>query len=147
MTEAEIRAVEESFAPNEYGTHYEAGIELDALVAERVMGFIVERRGEHWRYFNDAISEEGGGRWTSPVPDYTTDIAAAWQVVEWMRGEDFWFSLTYKCGVFLGELDKPGYFARFRCVRGGVRGEHFNAAESAPLAICRAALLAVGNAS
>src|SRR5437763_10661229 len=55
------------------------GRELDALVAERVMGWAVER--------NTVDSEpivmfSKPGEYYGPVPPYSTDIAAAWEVVE-----------------------------------------------------------------
>lgn len=65
----------------------EAGRELDALVAEKVMG---------WTMFSYQMLGSGGAgefRWIppgrrdhvsniAPVPRYSTDIAAAWEVVE-----------------------------------------------------------------
>lgn len=59
------------------------GKELDAAIAERVMGFDeVEHIGDLLYYHNaemDRLSETGG-RWRSPVPMYHSDIAAAMEV-------------------------------------------------------------------
>lgn len=99
------------------------GRELDALIAEKVMG---------WKppEFIDGVSLER--RWKNDrgefdsLPRYSTDIAAAWEVVE-------------KIGLIIGKngpvwdaqdlWDLPVYFA---------------SADTAPHAICLAALKAVG---
>ncbi len=110
-----------------------AGQKMDALVAEKVMGY--ERRdckldGEH---DYPCITKDG---WLIPIcqPGQfgnwspSTDIAAAWEVVEKMRGE-------------LDEivLDRDG---DWRCYFIVNNVEFFAYAKEAPLAICRAALLA-----
>lgn len=68
----------------------------DALVAEKVMG---------WTRHYPSIAWEGCDHWwvrpgeTDPhrgigkLPDYTTDIAAAWRVMERMRGLGFYVIL------------------------------------------------------
>src|SRR5690606_19328389 len=58
--------------------------ELDAAVAERVMGWL----GRPKRFAGTPImlAPVGEGKFTpTPVPAYSADIAAAWQVVERMR--------------------------------------------------------------
>ena len=62
-----------------------AGRELDALIAEKVMGDRLIKRGK-WRGYWDCgrgmhYSDEDGG----PL-HYSTDIAAAWRVVEKLHG-------------------------------------------------------------
>lgn len=52
--------------------------EIDALIAEKVMGFNVRAEGRD--HVGPCYSE--GGFHEEPVPHYSTDIAAAWQVVE-----------------------------------------------------------------
>lgn len=129
-----------------------AGRELDELIAERVFGLVRgddfgERPLHDWR---DALDDEWNGvmchrcndyeSWTTvarqqsaqPGPcdksprDYSTSISAAWTVVE-------------RLGVRGFEMHKmsDGYAVVFG---GGPTAE----GETAPLAICRAALLAVG---
>lgn len=72
------------------------------------------------------IPVDSGG--TDRLPGYSTDIAAAWQVVE---------NLKHKCFYF--EIDKTQkYFCLFCDDL-----DYAVIADSAPLAICRAALLAV----
>jgi len=125
-------------------TDLPAGRDLDALVAEKMMGWIT---GEHngrkvigppvgnmgpigdpgvWAYADEVPVD-----WILP---YSTSIAAAWQVVEEIkrRGLHWWIA---DCS--------GGYGAH-------VRFEHDRRtfasaeAETLPLAICRAALKVVG---
>jgi hypothetical protein len=111
----------------------EAGRRLDALVAEKVMG---------WRLIlweanilpPDAdmphgIPPVGHGTW---VPRYSTNIAAAWQIVDRLLAQDYGVTMT---------MDDPHNI----CVEvwGGLLGlteERGATDRSAPLAICRAAL-------
>jgi hypothetical protein len=100
----------------------EAGREMDALVAEKVMGY--ERVPDIKPYgFGDA--------W---LQHYSTDIAAAWQVVGKLENNDFW----WEASNVVPNSDPIVYEWKFVTV--GRQGE---ACEfTAPLAICRAALLA-----
>lgn len=131
----------------------EAGRELDALVAERVMGW--ERRNESW-YDEEGVEktrfvspeddltgevlEDVIGGWGSEcsydeleyVPYYSTDIAAAWLV--WEAVSNAKWSLHRR--------DDGGYE-----VMEHIRWEDFYSyaeAPTAPLAICLAALRAKG---
>jgi len=114
----------------------EAGPEMDALVAERVMGWqlseyrIVRPDGSS---FDAPIRE----MWDDPLysryslPPYSTDIAAAWQVVEHMRTIEFDIDL----------LLMPDSQDRC-CLEHSARIESKVCAYAPdmPLAICRAAL-------
>ena len=104
------------------------GRELDKLVAERVMG-------QRWQGGNPIPNHDG--RWPWPAP-YSTDIAAAWVVVEHprkVRGAT-WGLLCERAG------DRPSGHFRFSISLLGPGGPFALYAETAPLAICRAALLA-----
>jgi len=100
---------------------------LDALVAEKVMGYqgypdlepphMIRRYGR-----DDRI----------PLPCFSADIAVAWRVVEKM------ISIGYKCV----SVDYVGIWRCFM-TRGGFGKPPVEAA-TAPLAICLAALEAVG---
>jgi Phage ABA sandwich domain len=130
----------------------EPGRELDALIAEKVLGWdrkhaVVECEDEWYSYCKNCgltgaeVLPAGSKRtWDTPCdtpPGYSTDIAAAWEVVERMRlavmpreGEGYWagvIAYDYKdpCGV----IDQ---------LFGGVFGS------TAPHAICLAALKALG---
>lgn len=152
-------------------TDIPAGRELDALVAEKVMGLVPGKDFGEWpehQWRRNAKGEidyvEQGERHGGPVcdrcefgycqhcpgereeakahpceiepDDYSTDIAAAWQVVErllTMDPERIQFSI---------ESRYPEWTVNTWC-----RAEDNNVcvvAETAPLAICRAALRAVG---
>jgi hypothetical protein len=88
-----------------------AGPELDALVAEKVMGL----PEEIWQDRDQMTS----------FP-YSTDIAAAWAVVEKVGNFTIWqYEGEWQC--FLG---------------GGIKNKSY--AATAPLAICLAALKATG---
>jgi len=100
-----------------------AGPDLDALVAEKVMGGASDR----------------------PIPPYSTDIAAAWTVVETMiRKEGVYFG----CPHFkhkhqnLASLGYPEGTECWYCVLNTkLLNKVVLCADTAPLAICRAALL------
>ncbi len=109
-----------------------AGRELDALVAEKVMGW-------HHTGSDDRYPVDDKGRSQLYVPDYSTDIGAAWAVVERMRELDWrmllenWVSSSDAYAAFFHPQDRYRY------------GNHIGVTDdTAPLAICRAALRAVG---
>jgi len=100
----------------------QAGIDMDALVAVKIMGINV-KHDWHWKH---------------TTKNYSDDISAAWEVVEKMT--------EYEVHIMSGLKFKhyPGmpYGAKFE-------NEKFSFVAlgvTAPLAICRAALLAVLNA-
>ena len=107
-----------------------AGRELDALVAEKVMSdntrhFIWKRYGKP-----DAIqSPEYGG-----PQEYSTDIDAAWQVVEKLE------IMGIRLIIWTGVNDIHWYQIGEQDVVGEIH------ATTLPVAICRAALLAVMDA-
>jgi hypothetical protein len=102
-----------------------AGRELDALVAEQAMG---------WNVCGTADNDKAGiapGQQCSAVriPKYSTDIASAWDVL--MKVQD------------VGSLQNFGGFG-WRCeihATGPGTRDCAGEADTAPLAICRAALL------
>jgi hypothetical protein len=115
--------------PNELA----AGRELDALVAEKVMGWTSVRTGKKYDAsdFDDLYGQPpGGADWRYPVPRYSEDIAAAWGVVQ-------------KIGLFVGPFVAGEWWASLsiddylnsRCSKGA----------TGPLAICRAALSAMAH--
>jgi len=104
--------------------------EIDRLVAEKVMG---------WEYVQDTDKW-----WDGDVLDIenfnpSTNIQDAWRVVEKMR-EGRIFSL---CDAW-DENDEPIFYANFQ-YNDGYHVVNYDAyAETAPLAICLAALEVVG---
>ena len=108
----------------------EAGRELDAQVAEKVMG---------WRHVretgppDDLYGQEPGRSGTVYiVPHYSTDIGAAWAVVERLRDID--------CDL---TIESAGNQWHVSLLVGAIVGT----AQAAPLAICRAALKVVERAA
>lgn len=145
------------------------GRELDALVAEKVMGYekmLVPKdslphiggpglrwpRQDGWLYLesgyprffeghcNDIYVDPGGSH-VGQVPNYSTDIAAAWEVVEKLCE-------VRENGVFprcvLQFVSPYGWSCFFEYGDVLNREHRAAAAATAPLAICLAALAAVG---
>jgi hypothetical protein len=117
----------------------EAGREIDALVAERIMRWTRETywvatgRGPHEE--RSGLFGPGGIRDVDQFPCYSTEIAAAWEVVERM-GECGREMRIYHFSVD----DEKWYYSveflpRFANTHTMVK--------SAPLAICRSALQAI----
>jgi hypothetical protein len=101
-----------------------AGRELDALVAEKVMG---------WTIYDDGIMDQGakGRTWASEWHP-STDIAAAWEVVEKVQQATGCSAVVQK------------HARAYECWFIGSGQKETQWADTAPLAICRAALKAVG---
>lgn len=116
-----------------------AGREMDALVAEKVMGWILSpakwlvRDRKAIAIPGNPIGPKTWEDLDAPgLPRYSTDIAAAWQVVEKLFAIGSFFS-----------VESPNNGVGWSC--GITRGRdtiEYILADSAPLAICRAALLA-----
>lgn len=112
-------------------TNLVVGRDLDALVAQHVFRMFVDNTVYYQGHCDDSSCCEG-----EPIPDYSTSIAAAWEVVEKMREMGFTIMLndyiTTKRNSWMAEFVKHPTF--------GV----IHDAATAPLAICLAALKAVG---
>lgn len=93
------------------------GREVDALVAEKVMGWTI----------SEGFYYGPGERVPANIPRYSTDIAAAWEVVEKMRGAAGFMLVNFAGGGWQADI--------------GDACEH---AETAAHAICLAALTGVG---
>lgn len=116
----------------------EAGRALDALVAEKIFGaskfrYIDVVNGKEKETFGEFPGDSIRG--VRRVPYFSTSIADAWLVVEKVDNRN---AVAKKMGVLTMGLSRydNGYTARF-----------FNSgatADTAPLAICLAALRAVG---
>lgn len=108
-----------------------AGREIDMRIAEMLHGSYHDWQSCEW-----CLSEERGyakGETASNVHGqrYSTDIAAAWQVIEKMRNEGWFFDIG-------DEVETPEIYVRFH----RQDGASLVIADTAPLAICRAALIA-----
>ncbi len=73
----------------------QASRELDALIAEKVMGWkkILNASKEYPNIYANVIGEDTEGV-IDRVPDYSTDLASVWMVVEKLRGMGAWLSLS-----------------------------------------------------
>lgn len=111
-----------------------ASRELDALIAEKVMGLVVRHpygRFDPWFETTKAVSG------LSPVPPYSTSIADAWLVVEKLVELATDVSISrYEDAVGFRWHCSYGYSAPDK---GSIVG-----ADTASLAICLAALRAMG---
>lgn len=111
-------------------TNLPAGHELDTLVAERVMGWTRIRQRDNGSWQMTAPT----GQESAYVPTFSTDIAAAWQVVEHFVAKGWGMTIL-----------SPSHWAEVGWTA-WIDGEftHEKAeADTSPLAICRAALAAV----
>lgn len=116
-----------------------AGREMDALVAEKVMGW---KRFAVCDKLHPPYMEETRHTFAHGFPDYSTDITAAWEVAEKMR-------------VAVMPIDGGGWAAKDISIDATHGTELYiipgsdeecygwTKADTAPLAICRAALKAV----
>lgn len=130
-----------------------AGRELDALVAEKVMGWY--RVGTMWC--------QGANSYAAPAEDLeienppktkpwspSTDIAAAWEVVEKIKAVDLrsktGIDFPDECMTVAWDRSTKEWAAGFHAIdgydAGWVAGTRATA-DTAPLAICRAALVSV----
>jgi len=122
----------------------QAGREMDALIAEHVMGHTVNYNAYLYS-LGKTISGISEG--FSELAHYSTNIYAAWEVVHKMcqdPPEDCWTGPTMQMNVDASETR-----GKYEVVFDYLDSLDFNQsstqayAETAPLAICRAALLAV----
>lgn len=96
-------------------------IQLDALVAERVLGLQVRRDGN--TYY---CPKDNGGFF---VPQFSSDMSAAWQVVEYLASNELTIEIAHKfqaTGVNIRRQTK--------------QPKEMLVNKSAPIAICLAAL-------
>lgn len=126
--------------------------EIDALVAEHVMGWVSTAAGELLSP-QQAIRVRDGEAVFDTIeipPRYSTDIKAAWEVVEKMRGERPQCADSYIAPYYwqLAEYYQGGWEVGFG---NHIPYEGFSfdptlsaRAETAPMAICLAALKAKG---
>ena len=119
-----------------------AGRELDALVAEKVMGWVVVRKqsianamGQH--VMDDYVGQPSIGV-TQPVlvPRYSLMIQEAWKVADHLRNRSQFVAVLSGMGPqgvqpWICKINRDGGFLEER-------------ADTAPVAICLAALKAVG---
>lgn len=140
----------------------EAGPALDAEISRVVFGIAwklhpycvingVRKDVPTWMYDEDWCSPDdppGGWTWGVKPPPYSTDITAAWTVVEHLKSLGgavlVEYQQTKNWPEEMTELDPA---ERWRCGY-GISGTdmcwRFASGDTMPLAVCRAALLAAG---
>lgn len=127
-----------------------AGYELDALVAEKVMGWTErDSRGPGGHPMRRWFPPQNGPwEWDQDEPKpYSTDIAAAWEVVEKLA-TDGWFQILCNPNgpdgkqVWRVELDPPSQSGERLHAR-VLEGTDRSYGDTAPVAICRAGLKAL----
>jgi hypothetical protein len=121
----------------------EAGVLMDALVAERVMGWhnvhktsFYNDTATHWQSsLGDAflVGAKDDKMYEYRIPYYSTDIAAAWEVVEKLQSQNI--------KVTISTFGENWWIEIFDYTTEKVVRKAFGT--TAPLAICRAVLLAV----
>lgn len=115
----------------------QAGRELDAMIAEKVMGWApVLHYGERGTGYWAPSGCESDGAWVTDgdVPFYSADMAAAWEVVEEMARRGWKVDVQSRC---------PPRWAVHVNFALPITGRVFERSDSAPHAICLAALKAL----
>lgn len=118
------------------------GPDLDRLIAEKVIGWKQSRieplaPGEI-RLGAGSVNIIGEA-WESTPPEYSTDIALAWEVVDNMKD-------NYEFHIENDQGEQYEWMVTIMSLVDGSFGNRVCAeAETAPLAICRAALKAVSS--
>ena len=106
-----------------------AGSEIDALIEEKIFD-----RTLCGNNLGSYIKKPNGYEDLRLIKKYSTDISAAWKVVEEVAGPESLLSATI-VGQYAG--------GQWRCLFSNAFDAFDVTADTAPLAICRAALLTV----
>lgn len=113
------------------------GRELDAIVAEKIFKIEVCRneKGGWSEGPADYYDSYGEMILSNPLKEYSTEIAAAWEVVDQLKtiNPEFWFSISRN-----PPMQGDGWY-----VENGPDRETIAEGETAPHAICLAALAAL----
>jgi len=132
-----------------------AGRELDQMVSDaifgpweegrcRICGWQLEPDGDGCWKDNCSLRPPPARRADEPQP-YSTDIAAAWEIITKLHGDaTTYFQVEWMNSRWTAVIrtNRHGTWSAAGGEQDGVLGEAI--AKTAPLAICRAALLAVG---
>jgi hypothetical protein len=115
-----------------------SGRETDVLVAEQIMGWQIETDEPKRRKLQELFSgdkarqwwrsSEGG--WYCDPPSYSSDIVAAWQIVESMNNRGQFLFLSQSSEKYKVAFDEPR----------GINHDYISE-ENVNLAICKAALV------
>ena len=112
-----------------------AGRELDALVAEKVMGHsVLVLEGHPFIYHPEGYQQA--------VPKYSTDVADAWEMVDKLSKDGYFMHIYGHDARWSVGYISPSLSRRWNKEKVEIEG--LCKSESAPLSICLAALKAVG---
>lgn len=128
----------------------QAGREMDTLIAEKVMGYVLSALSLP-AYPKYKLCDVASGKFTGyakNVPNYSTDIAAAWEVVKEIKKQGW--SFRYSNNAYADTQHAAAFYGGHRGIGRDILGGDYiyndNAwaiANTECLAICRAALKAV----
>jgi hypothetical protein len=115
------------------------GREMDILVAEQVLGWRIEKDEAELKRLDKYFSRHGaqrwwrkpGGGWHYDPSPFSSEISAAWQVVERMNSRGLALFLVQTLEESMVAFDKPS-----------TTEHHYVTDKSVTKAICKAALLA-----
>jgi len=105
--------------------------EIDRLIAERVMGWT------NLSMIGNRFGTTPEGKTHRIVPQYSTDVSAAWEVVEKLRQSGYQGGINWA-------ISELGYECAFVEALHSPDERQTSRAETAPLAICLAALKVIG---
>ena len=125
-------------------------LEIDILIAEKIFGHkVVHKTWNKGKCHSYSIGEPdyyddlGASELHNPLPNYSSDIKDAWTVIEALQTKGFSFSLLWDAHILCKSFNVSNYANDLPC-RGWKGKEEFEIVEdSAPLAICLAALKTV----
>jgi len=140
--------------------------EVMKMTDEQLRVKAAELMGWHWERDKTYKYVTGGsviGAWVTPneadyppafpaptkddirnLPDSPNDWDAMEELIDKAWENDFWWSSEYKTEPSSHGESEPSYSVRFRCVRGGTRGDHVCEGPSLPTANTRAFIMAMG---
>lgn len=132
----------------------QAGREMDALVAEKVMGYVLSDISmptyPKYKLFDIDSGEFSG--YSKVVPDYSTYLAAAWEVVKEMKKQGW--SFRYSNNAYADTQHAAAFYKGLRGIGRDILGGDYiyndnawDIANTECLVICRAALRVVGVSS
>lgn len=120
-------------------TDWSPGRELDARVADKVMGWTEVKCQPIANVYGEKVIDEYAGHppgdpfKNAIIPRYSTMMREAWEVLEKLRGMSLFTAMISAQGQpWVCKVNKDVLFVEER-------------ADAAPLAICKAALKAVGD--
>jgi len=122
-------------------------MDTDERVAREIMGW--HSFAFHWCKPSDEADGEfviliRGWQPSKRIEQALGDSKSLDTVVGKMKEADYWFSMSYRTERCINRELLPEWWARFRCIRGGTRPDGYAGADTAPMAICQAALKAKG---